>query len=410
MEPVPEMKALEPPVSLREGVAQGRMTANWVSLGRNQVRLSLRNVSENPAAVVIDPGTVLSDGGNRWLAGGPSRFAGAFGGQFVFDHLTDHLSSATVPTLPGKVSTLDLPAVALVDGIPGSKLKFGQRLTSETVEVWSNDRSLRKVLTGLSMLGSSLHVAQGIAWRAIEAKTWKELAGRQVQGALLNEFEKRAVDRYLSAIARCDSSSPDKLRQALLVELLDVVVRPSPGKNDVAKRLGERFERQSIFGLPIGKTFAGASDEKAEKPLKLEIGIVEVHSIEPLRLIVDVSLSSPSEMQGGTIRSARTRLEFGSDSADSADSVTHFLVELADRLAPALVRTERVGIGPMYSKFRIENRSPWTFSAVALRTDKGGEEPAIWPVDGLGLSPRGRVLLPVPADRAVPVDIRWSPI
>ncbi len=409
-EPVPESAAQDPPVSLREAIAQGRLSAEWVATAPNQLRLKLRNASDRYAAVRIDPGTTLTDGKSRWLAGSPSRFEGAFGGAFVFESGDAQMRSSTIPVPPGRETALTIPALRLTASEPGSKIDSEKPLKAEPVEAWSADKSLQAVLNGVSMLGSSLPVAQGIAWRAVEAKAWKALATLTVQGRVLNEFEKHAVDRYLSEIARIGPVMPEVLRNSLLAGLMHVQIRQSPGKDMTNERLAAMLEGRSFLGLPFGKLPAGKGDPKAEKPMRLEFGIADVLSAEPLRLVVDASLSTHTDAPGGSIRWVRSRVMLGSESSDPVEAVDRFLEDLTARFAHALVRTERTGMGSMFSRFRLENRSPWTLSAVALKTGRNEADPAVWPLEGLGLSPRGRTIVPIPADRAEPVDLRWSPI
>jgi hypothetical protein len=409
-EPVPESVDQDPPVSLREAIAQGRIVAKWVATAPNQLRLALRNTSDRNAAVRIDPGTTLTDGKARWLAGSPSRFEGAFGGAYVFEAGDAQLRSSTIPVPPGRETALTLPALRLTASEPGSKIDPANPLTSESLETWSTDKSLQAVLLGLSMLGSSLPVAQGIAWRAVEAKDWKAFANLTVQGRILNEFEKHAVDRYLAEIAKIGPAEPEVLRNSLLAGLMDVQIRQSPGKDGANKRFAALLDGRSLLGQPLGKVSSGKGKSTPVNPMRLEFAIVEVFTAEPLRLVVDVSLSTHTDAPGGSIRWARTRLTFGTESSDQGEDVDRFLDDLTTRFAYALVRTERTGTGSMFSRFRLENRSPWTLSDVALRTGRNDSDPAVWPLEGLGLSPRGRTIVPVPADRAEPVDLRWSPI
>ncbi len=410
MEPLPELAAQEPPVSLKEAIAQGRMRASWSTRTANQVRLKLTNASDRPVSIKFDTGTTLTDGSSRWLAGGPSRFEGAFGGHYEYESVTDRLRWAVVPTLPGRETALTLPAILLSPYEKDAKTKIDKPLTVEPLATWSKDQALGTAIEALATLGTSLPIAQGIAWRAVESKSWKALAGHEVQGRALNEFEKHAADRFLTEIAKIGPVAPDALRQALLGRMLEVVVRQAPGKADAAKRLAELLKGRTSFGLPIQTVTTDPKKSSADSPLKAEFFVVESSPNDPARMMVDVTLASRSDAPGGTIRWARTRAYFGTESSDPVESTDRFLDDLTARFAASLVRTERTGTGSMYSRFRLENHSPWTISGVALRTDAGSATPAIWPVDGLGLTPRGRALVPVPADRAEPVDLRWSPI
>ncbi|MBI1322061.1 hypothetical protein GC170_02580 [bacterium] len=410
MEPLPELAALETPVSLKDAIAQGRIRAQWSSRTSQQVRLSFTNTSDKPIALKFDPGTTLTDGARRWLAGGPSRFEGSFGGHFVFDSLTDRLRWAAIPALPGRETSLTVPAVLLTPYDNTAKSVPDKPLTAEPLESWSKDEALVSALEALATLGSSVPVAQGIAWRAVEAKSWKTLSDHEVQGRVLNEFEKQASDRFLAEIARIGAVAPDALSQALLGNLLEIVVRSTPGKGDAAKRLAESLKGRSIFGLPIKAVITDPRQSASEHPMRAEFAVIESSSQDPGRMVLDATFSSRSDAPGGSIRWARTKAYFGVESSDPAESADRFLEDLTARFAASLVRTERTGTGSMYSRFRVENHSPWTISAVAFRTDSGTANPAIWPVDGLGLSPRGRTIVPVPADRALPFDLRWSPI
>lgn len=410
MEPLPELAALEPPVSFKEAIAQGRIRAQWSSRTSQQVRLSFTNTSDKPIALKFDPGTTLTDGARRWLAGGPSRFDGAFGGHVVFDSLTDRFRWAAIPALPGRETSLTVPAVLLTPYDKTEKSIADKSLTAESLDKWSKDKALVSALEALATLGSSVPVAQGIAWRAVEAKSWKALADLEVQGRSINEFEKQASDRFLSEIAKIGPLAPDALSQALLGNLLEVVVRSVPGKGDAAKRLAESLKGRSLFGLPIKSVTTDSSKASSEHPMRAEFAVIESSSQDPGRMVLDATFSSRSDAPGGSIRWARTRAHFGVESSDPAESADRFLEDLTARFTASLVRTERTGTGAMYSRFRVENHSPWTIAAIALRTDSGTANPAIWPVDGLGLSPRGRSIVPIPADRALPVDLRWSPI
>lgn len=409
-EPVPESAAQDPPLSLRDAIAQGRLTASWVATAPNQVRLTIRNGSDRNLVIRVDPGTIVTDGKARWLAGSPARYEGAFGGAYVSETGDSPMRNSAIPVAPGRETALALPAVRLGETEQGSKADPARKLKVETVETWSADNLVRKALLGIGMLGASLPVAQAIAWRSVESKDWKTLASRPFQGRVLNEFEKQAVDRYLARIGTVAAITPEEIRDSLIAGLLETHVRPTPGKEAAGNRLAVVFDGRYVLGLPLGKISVGKADPKLAKPIRLELAVAEVLSAEPLRMVVDCSLSSQATASGGTIRWARTRLLLDSESSDDAEAADRFLETLSSRLARVLVRSERTGQGAMFSRFRLENRSPWTMSAVALRTDRGDSAPAVWPLDGLGLSPRGRIVVPVPAERAEPVDLRWSPI
>jgi hypothetical protein len=405
-EPPPDHSTFEPPLSFREVIAAGRLSAEWSILEPHRVRLNLRNLTNHPTSVRFDQCIVLSDGRTTWLVGGPSRFEGAFGGQFAFGIETGELVAEGIPTLPGRVASIVLPAVRLLE----DTTKSVGDIKAVAIETWTQDVGVRGALTGLVSLGTSLAVAQGIAWRSAEGKAWKEISARTVDGRILNEFEKNAVDRYLEVSTAAGAVGPDVLRNRLLDSRLSVVANLSPKYRNFESPLAAALVGRQFGGSRIAKVVSTNDPDSTEAPVRMELSIVEVSSVEPLRMTVEAILTIAFGDPKRRLRWARARVRFDGLESDETASSDDFVGRLAARFAEQTLRTERVSLGPSFSRFRLENLSPLVLAAVALRTDVDSAEPAVWPIDRIGISPRARCMLSVPADRAKPIDFRWSPI
>lgn len=399
----PIVAAAEAAQPLGELVAGKSLEAGWTLVEANRVRLSLKNTSEKRLAILIDPGTVLRHEKQAWLVGGPGRYIGQFGGLFVTNSIDSDFTPNTIPLGAGRSATLNLPVVELKLPEPG---KFKEVvLKSEKVSEWTKDAPTAALLSALSSIGTSLGVAQGVAWK-VAGLELEKLIQQRVESQTLTEFDRFSAERFSDVFKTIpDQSNLQTIAAALNREKLHVQVLATGVKRLPAQKiLVSILPKQSFMGLPIGGVSSSATDAAAKwASMKLDFQVVS--EIRPGLFSVDASLASRTGLGGMFVKFAKVRMPLRSNAEGS-----ELLAWLEGQMAPSMARMVRTGQGGMASRFRLENQTTQTLAAVEATTGGDSVDQALYQLTGLGVGPRGRASVRIPADSARATRIRFSAI
>ncbi|MFM7127939.1 MAG: hypothetical protein ACKO0V_01115 [bacterium] len=400
----PIVAAAEAAQPLSELVAGKLVEAGWALVESNRVRLTLKNISEKRLSILVDPGTVLRHEKNAWLVGGPSRYAGQFGGLFGPTSMDAESVPKTIPLGAGKSAALSLPVVELMQPEQG-KFKELAALKMEKSGDWTKDAPTAALLTALAGLGTSLGVAQGIAWK-ISGLELEKITQQRVESQTLTEFDRFSIERFSEIFktipdhGNLQTISTALNREKLHVQVLATGVRRQPAQ----KLLAGILARQSFMGLPVGG-IALSSTEAAPKWASLKLDFQVVNEIRAGLYAVDASLASRTGLNGLFVKFARVRLPLRPDTQGA-----ELLAWLEGQMAPSMARLVRTGQGGMTSRFRLENQTTQTLAMIETTTGGDSSDQALFELAGLGVGPRARASVRIPADTARATRIRFAAI
>lgn len=400
----PIVAAAEAAQPLSDLVSGKSVEAVWALVESNRVRLSLKNISEKRLAILVDPGTVLRHEKNSWLVGGPSRYTGQFGGLFGSTSIDAETVPNTIPLGVGKSASLTLPVIELMQPEAG-KFKELAGLKMEKAGDWTKDAPTAAMLTALSSLGTSLGVAQGIAWK-VSGLEPEKITQQRVESQTLTEFDRFSIERFCDIFKTIpDHGNLQTISSALNKEKLHVQVLATGVKRLPAQKLlAGMLARQSFMGLPAGAIALSASDA-APKWASLKLDFQVVNEIRAGLYAVDASLASRTGLNGLFVKFARVRLPLRPETQGA-----ELMAWLEGQMAPTMARLVRTGQGGMTSRFRLENQTTQTLAMIETTTGGDSADLALFELAGLGVGPRARASVRIPADSARATRIRFAAI
>ncbi|MFM7591945.1 MAG: hypothetical protein ACKO85_09145 [Isosphaeraceae bacterium] len=400
----PIVAAAEAAQPLSELLAGKLVEAGWALIESNRVRLTLKNISEKRLSILVDPGTVLRHEKNAWLVGGPSRYAGQFGGLFGPTSMDAEAVPNTIPLGAGKSAALSLPVVELMQPEQG-KFKELAALKMEKAGDWTKDAPTAALLTALAGLGTSLGVAQGIAWK-ISGLELEKITQQRVESQTLTEFDRFSIERFSEIFKTIpDQANLQTISTALNLEKLHVQVLATGVRRQPAQKLlAGILARQSFMGLPVGGIALSAT-EAAPKWASLKLDFQVVNEIRAGLYAVDASLASRTGLNGLFVKFARVRLPLRPDTQGA-----ELLAWLEGQMAPSMARLVRTGQGGMTSRFRLENQTTQTLAMIETTTGGDSSDQALFELAGLGVGPRARASVRIPAVTARATRIRFASI
>lgn len=391
-------------VTLAEAVEKNVLQSTWVVTQPHRARLTLKNRSGRRLAVNLESNNVLTHEKLAWLVGGPTKYVGQFGGELQSGEIDGELHPATIPILPGRGATIDLPLVSLN---PLTDEKFKEIKSPKVTKLKEAVKDPKAVagLSILSMLGSSMTTAQGIAWRLAAGLSWEKLGSPQVEGQAINQFERQAVDRFLELQATLAADQPiAKIREELVRDRLTVIVTGTgPKRVPGVKILENELPGQRFMGMKISQVHAAGAVFPKASSLRLEFHVAE--QVRKGLFAVDVSLASRTGPNGVWLKFSKTRVPLTAEM-----EIPELLQELESQFAPSIAGLTRVGQGPMTSRFRLENHSPLTLAALEVATNNDSADAAIYSLADLGIAPRGRSTVKIPSSYARAARVRFSDI
>jgi hypothetical protein len=403
-EPPPIVVAAESAQLLSELVAGKNAEAGWALVESNRVQLSLKNIGEKRLAVFIDPGTILRHEKKTWLVGGPSRYTGQFGGLLQATAFDGDLAPATIGLNAGKSATIMLPVVEL-NTPEDQKFKAVTSLKAESATDWTKDAPTAAMLVALSSIGASLSVAQGVAWK-MAGLEGEKLSRQKVESQTLNEFDRFAVERFSELFKAIPDHNNIKTilaglhKERLYVQATATGLKRKPGQ----KLLAEMLAGKSFMGMPAGPVSQSLTDA-APKWACLKLDFNVVNEVRAGLYAIDASLASRTGLGGLFVKFARVRLPLRADTAGD-----EMMAWLETQMAPSMARLVRTGQGGMTSRFRLENQTTQTLAAIEATTGGDSADQALFELPGLGLAPRGRTSVRIPADSARATRIRFAAI
>ncbi len=398
----PIRKLPEPLIDLKEALAKNLVQAKWLIAEPYRVQVSLKNLSDKRFSVHIEPGTVLVHEKQSWLLGGATKYVGQFGGHFQNLEFGAEWQPVTISLLAGRTSSIVFPTIALssLSTTPFKQIKDPQVLS---VADWTSDSKTSDGLKTLASIGSSMPVAQGIAWRLGQQLGWEKLARQTVEGKPLNQFERQSVDRYLEVMQRMPlDHTLEAVRHELLKDQIAVLVTGfGPKRAAGVKYLTDHIAQTSFMGMPVDRAETSPTTFSKSAGLRLELHVAD--QVRPGLFAIDASLSSRSGPGGIWMKFAKTRVPIRLEGDTNA-----WMNTLEAQLAPSVVTLRPVSAGPMTNRFRLENLSPLTLAGLEAMTNSDPSDPALWGITDLGLSSRGRSIVKIPSKSARPVRIRFG--
>lgn len=394
----------EPLISLAEAVEKNLVQAAWVVTQPHRARLTLKNKTGRRLALTLEPGATLVSEKLAWLVGGPTRYVGQFGGQLQARNFAAEVQPAFMPLAPGRSVVVTLPLVCL-NGPTRDKFTEVKSVKLLSANEFSKDSKVVAGLVSLGALGSSMTTAQAIAWRMVAGLSWDKLSNQAVEGQAINNFERLAVDRFLEVQATLSSDQPmAKLRAQLLKERLTVLVTGfGPKRAPGVKLLEGDLAGKLFMGMMIDQVQVSPSTFPKASVIRLEFHVAD--QVRKGLFAVDASLASRTGPSGLWLKFAKTRIGVRQD-----DDLSVMLDELEGQFSPSIVSLTRTSQGAMTSRFRLENQSPLTVSAVEAMTNAASGDPALYGLIDLGVAPRGRAIVKVPSASARAARVRFSAI
>jgi hypothetical protein len=394
----------EPLVSLVEAAEKNLVQVTWVVTQPHRARLTLKNKTGRRLALTLAPGTTLVHEKQAWLVGGPTRYVGQFGGQLQARDFAAEVQPAFMPIAPGRTAVVALPLVCLY-GPTSEKFAEIKSVKLMPASEFSKDSKVVAGLVSLGALGSSMTTAQAIAWRMVAGLAWDKLANQTVEGQAINQFERLAVERFLEVQGTLSTDQPiSQLRAQLLKDRLTVLVTGfGPKRAPGVKLLEGELANQLFMGMMIDHLQGSPASFPKASVIRLEFHVAD--QVRKGLFAVDASLASRTGPSGLWLKFAKTRIAMRQD-----DDISTMLDELEQQFSPSIIALTRTSQGPMTSRFRLENQSPLTVSAVETMTNADSADPALYSLIDLGVAPRGRAIVKVPSATARAARVRFSVI
>ncbi len=276
-EPLPgKAEANTQTVSLLPAQKKGLIKLETRGHGEGRVRMTIKNTSQTRLNVVIPPGLVAASataqagggfgggggggGGNQSMGlGSISNQPGAFGhfGELGSSDKTG-LSSVPVAAVSaepnciavpvGQTISVNVPAVCLNYGDPTPTVRDFFRVVD--VDQFTQNPRARKALRSLATYGTSLGVAQTVAWQTFNNLPLEEVAAQAPRFKFINQYEIDIAARFIEAL---DSSPSTELVDPLTLSqnCVFVQVRGTGSVKNKAEQIAMDLEGQRFFGLPV---------------------------------------------------------------------------------------------------------------------------------------------------------------
>lgn len=400
----PISEPIEPASLLNELTETKQIETVWNLVESNRSQVSIKNKSGKKLAIQIDPGTVLTHANHAWLVGGPTRYVGQFGGQFQIQPFDGKVSAATIPVPAGRTIQLVLPVLELNEPT-AEKFQTVEGLKQNSVRKWTDDPNLAASLSFLSSVGTSLSVAQALAWCLNGKLKPADLPQHKVEGQPFNSFEQQCAARFLDIQK---SFTAEMSNEQIIAELekskLSVQIT-AIGKKRIAgqKILTQILPDQKFLGLPVHEISTSVNTDPAASVVKLEFHVD--NEIRPGLFAVDASLATRTGIDGTFVKFARTRFPLRQET-----EANDLLEWLEVQMAPSIAKFTKTSRSGMTSRFRVDNQTVLNLSAIEVMTNSNSSDPAFWSIDNLGIAPRSRTMVNIPSNSAKAVRIRFSAI
>lgn len=407
--PVDDLEPSAPPpetatatVDLLKASRAGDLDVVATGQGQDQVRLTIRNNSENRLNVIVPPGLVAASAagqGGRGLQsmglGTLTNRPGAFG---EFRPAGAAVGFQSIP-INGAVesSSLAIPAGETVDvSIPAVCLDFGadspsasDRLSLMDVDEFTEDARERTALRSLAILGTSQGVAQAAMWRVRNDVPFEKMAASD--GKVINAHEAALAARFVDAV---DSTPPDHLVDpaTLTQGRVFVQVEGAGAAQAEADRLSDGLKGLHLMGLPVQVVNGDESPEAAQAPAVFVKVTVAETGAGATRGRVVVTFASNGDQWRPLGKTAFE--EPGSITTIDSQSLAQILDA---ELARAFVTVKTVKRSANSTTLKVENRLPFSLAGVRVRAGDSPGSPVV-PFPAVGVGPARSTMLPIQAD------------
>lgn len=409
-EPAPSAGSVTETVRVLDARQAGDIALEARGQGQDRVRISIRNTSAKRLNVVLPPGLVAASAtGQRGGAGGggggfqsmglgtPTNRPGGFGqfrgavgsesGLHSIPVTAEDQNASTVTVPAGKTVEFTVPAVCLNFGAPTPTGR--DRFELMDVNEYTVNPRARKALRTLATLGTSQGVAQAVMWRVCNDVPFELMSAQATK--VMNVHEVALAARFVEAL---DASGEAEVVDPPYLAESRLFVRIQ-GEGDLApeaSRLGEALDGLHLMGLPIRVVRQG----DAETPTA---------AVPALFLNVMLTSSRTGETQGRVLVSRASRGEgwlplgktsFKEGSTASVLDGPGLARALDHAVAAAFVSVKVARRGASSTTLKVENRLPFTLSAVSIKAGGSSGDPVV-PFQRLGIGPARSAVVPIQA-------------
>jgi hypothetical protein len=390
-------------VTILDAQKRGLIEIDARGAGDERVRIAVRNRSDRRLHVIIPPGMVASSATAQAAGGGAGGAGGAGGFQSMglgsisnnlgaFGRFVDSSTAeAGFKSLPVKGDDADpaaidvpveqtvkmiLPAVCLNYGLPTPNGSNRFRLVD--VDDYTPDVRARTALRTLATMGTSVGVAQAVAWHTFNGMTFEQLAAL-ADGKPINSYELALAARFVQTIdqtANVAAFDPSFItRSRVFVQLTG---------RSVAERsiqaIARDLDGKTILGLPVTVVDPSVAPPAHGPALLLTIELIQGEN----KLIAGKGTMRNLTLDGVWNLFGR----FGWKDVNTLESFNaDKLAGAVDRaVASAFVAAKPSKRSQTSTTLRIENRLPFTLAGIVVRTGDSAGDPKI-SFEGVGIGP-----------------------
>jgi hypothetical protein len=428
-EPLPgKAEANTQTVSILPAQQKGLIKVETRGHGEGRVRMSIKNTSQTRLNVVIPPGLIATTvtaqagggfggGGGGAGGGGPqsmglgsiSNQPGAFG-HFAEPGSNDKAGLSSVPSAAvspepnsvavpvGQTVSVNVPAVCLNYGDPTPTVRDFFHIVD--VEQYTADPRARKALRSLASYGTSLGVAQTVAWHAFNNMALADIAVQAPRFKFINQYEIDIAARFIDAL---DASRSDELVSAasLAQNCIFLQIRGTGAMKSKVDQIAMDLEGQRFFGLPIRVVGVNQTVELPGPALFLAVSLNSGKDDQPAGQVAVRHVRFGGSVQPLGLLKLKDLPTASILDADSlARSVENTIISkmVASKSAKKLQNATMV---------QIENWLPLTISNIVVRTGDSAGAPQT-ELKGLGVGPRRSLQIPVEAEAASVVRVTFN--
>ncbi|WP_068421482.1 hypothetical protein [Planctomyces sp. SH-PL62] len=391
-------------VDLLKAAKAGDLNVTARGQGQDKVRLSIQNNSGKRLNVIVPPGLVASSGVAQRGGGGgfqsmglgmitnrPGSF-GRFQGSGAPGFRSMPVDGAGQPSVAvpvGESLDVTVPAVCLNYGVDAPSPR--DQFTLMDVEDYTEDVRIRKALRSLALLGTSQGVAQASMWRICDDVPFETMSSRDAK--FLNDYEIALASRFVDAVD--SAGAEDLVNPALLTEGRVFVQVEGEGAavQGEAQRLADKLAGLRLFNLPIQVVRDDELPTAKAPAVLIKVALSESQAGETIgRLQVGCTLQDDQWRPLG--KSAFK------DSSSMAVLDSQTLVRLMEQeLVARFVTVKPARRTATSTTLRIENRLPFTLSALTVRAGTSAGSPIV-PFEAVGIGPARSTMLPIQAAQA----------
>ncbi len=397
-------------VTILDAQKRGLIEIDARGAGEERVRIAVRNRSERRLHVLIPPGMVASSA-TAQAAGGAAGGAGGGGFQSMglgsisnnpgaFGRFADSSTSepgfkslpvkgddsnpAAIDVPVDQTVKLILPAVCLNYGLPTPNASNRFRLVD--VDDYTPDVRARTALRTLATMGTSVGVAQAVAWHAFNGMTFEQLAALG-EGKLINSYELALAARFVQTIdqtANAAEFDPSFItRSRVFVQLTG-----RPASAQAIQAIARDLDGKTILGLPVTVVDLAVAPPARGPSLLLTIELIQGEN----KLVAGKGTMRNLTLDGVWNLFGR----FGWKDVNTLESFNaDKLAGAVDRaIASAFVAAKPSKRSQTSTTLRIENRLPFTLAGIVVRTGDSAGDPRV-SFEGVGIGP----------GRATPISI-----